>query len=544
MNLTLDQAIEALADRDGELARKDRQVEELTATVTDLRRQIGKQQHQLDQLLRRLYGPRRERFDPKQMAFDELLAGVLENRGAAGAEGVGPTPPILVGPHERRPGHGRLEIPEHIERRVIEIDIPEDQKVCPKTGRPLKCIGHEDTLKLEVVPGRMHVNVYRRLKYVSPDAPAAGVRIPALPYFPIAKCKADTGLLALVLVSKYDDALPLNRQQHIWEREGIELSRTTLDDWVLQSAEVLAPLLPVHKAELLQCEVIGSDDTPVDMLERGRSDTRQTHMWGNLGYREPAPPLVVFEFTPDRTQQRPLDFFGDYRGKVQADAWTGYDKLFEREGVIEVGCWCHARRYFYESRDSNPCEATAVLGEMKLLFAIEAELRLANAGPDQRLEQRQIESRPVVAALFERITRMQGDALPQSPLAKACTYALNQQTPLMRYLEDGYLRMDNNPVELLMRKVGIGRRNWLFFGSERGGRAAAVILSLLQTCNFCKVNPWVYFQDVLRRIPMQPEEKLAELLPQHWSPGPPVPDRIVMPPMPEAPRPLRTPQRL
>jgi len=542
VSLTLEQALEALAAREADLARKDRQIAELAATVTDLHRQLEQQRHQLDGLLRRLYGQKRERFDPNQMLFDEMLVGVLEGHAAAGAPA--PAPAIPVAAHERRGGHGRVQIPEHLERQVIEIDLPEEQKICPRTGQPMVCIGYEETLKLEFVPGRMQVNAYRRLKYASPDTPLAGVRLPALPYFPIAKCKADTGLLAFVLVSKYDDALPLNRQQRIWEREGIDLSRSTLDDWTLASAEVLAALLPALKRELLACHVIGTDDTPVDMQEPGRGQALVTRMWAYLGYREPAPPLAVFEFTRDRTKERPLQFLGDYRGKVQADAYSGYDTLFRREGLMEVGCWSHARRYFHDARDSAPREATAVLAEVRRLFAIEAELNAAGAGPPQRLERRQDQSRPIVETLFETIACMQAEALPQSPLAQACTYALNQQLPLRRYLEDGRLRMDNNPVELLMRKVALGRKNWLFFGSERGGRAAAVILSLLQTCLFSKINPWLYFQDVLRRLPMQPEEKLAELLPHRWTPGPPLPDRIIMPPMPQAPHPVRTPQRL
>jgi transposase/uncharacterized coiled-coil protein SlyX len=547
--MSLDQAMAEIArlravvaERDAELARKDRQIGELAETIGELRQQVERQQHQIDALLRRLYGKKSERFDARQMMFEGLLDAAAAGNGAdtAAAE-----PALPVAAHERRPGHGRVEIPEHLERRVIEIDIPEDRKICPKTGQPMICIGFDPSLKMEYIPGRMLVNEYRRLKYVSPADPAAGVSIPALPYFPIAKCKADTGLLAHVMVSKYDDALPLARQGRIWEREGIDISRSTLDDWTLASAEALAPLYPVLKAEMFaQCQVLGSDDTPVDLLEPGRGQARTSRMWACLGYREPEPSIVVFDFTLDRTRDGPLAFFAGYKGPIQADAYSGYDKLFAQPGIIEVGCWSHARRYFDEARTSSPIEAAEVLGEARRLFAIEEELRQAGVGPDIRLARRQAESLPIVDALFDRMAAIQLRALPQSPLGQACTYAMNQRVALMRYLDDGRLRMDNNLVEYLMRRVALGRKNWIFFGSERGGRAAAVILSLIESCRCAKINSWLYLQDVLRRIPMQPEERLVELLPHRWVPGPPVPDRIVMPVMPEMPRPVRLAQHL
>ena len=513
MTMTLEQALATIA-------QKDRQIEELTRAVEDAQRQITAQQHQLEQLLRRIYGPRSEKLDPDQLVFDDLLIAALE---AAAAAGEAPeSPAVEVKPHERKKrSHGRVPIPDHLEREDIVIDLPDDEKICPITGRPMKIIGYESSEKLAVEPSRLYVKRFLRPKYVSPDmneGVSLGVLTPPLPDFPILKCQADTTLLAHVLVSKAVDHLPLYRQEKRFEREeGFGIARSTQDGWYLACAEVLRPL---HQQLLVHVKgqpIIGTDDTPVQMLMPGLGKTKQTYMWLYIG--QPEPGYHYFDFTVDRRQQRPINVLEGFEGYVQADAASGYDKLFaENESMIEVGCWEHCRRKFHESRNSSPKEASEILGWIAGLYEIEN--RAKPLSTEERWRTRQQQAGPILDNLFDRLKEMQLDALPKSPLGEAITYALNQEKPLHRYLEDGRLRIGNHLVENLIRPLGIGRKNWLFFGSERGGQAAAVILSLVSSCKALDINPWTYLEDVLRRIMSHPHNRIDELLPANWLPRP------------------------
>lgn len=531
-----------------QLAAARAQNAELLAALRDAGRQQDRLRHQLDQCLRRLYGRRSEKTDPRQLFLDTLLLQAIEaNPPPAAADGEAPEAGTLipVPAHERRAGHGRLEIPEHLEQRVIEVDVPEEEKICPVTGEPMVVARYEDTRKLEFVASKLVCNVYRRPVYVSPDRSArVPPLMPSLPAFAADRLKADAGLLGFAVVAKFADSLPLYRQQAIWRRQGFELSATTLDGWVLHVAAALQPLYPLHKAEVLGTGYAGSDDTPVTVLVPGECGSDTGRFWCTLGYRDGGlAPLVIFEFTMDRTGRNISAFFARYHGWLQADAYSGYEALFGLGQAIEVGCWAHARRYFEQALRSAPAEATEVMGQVRRLFHIESTLQERDAKPDEVLAVRQAQSRPIAEALFGRLGQIGPEALPRSPLGEACTYALNQHAALMRFLEDPRLRLDNNLVEQQMKAVATGRKNWLFAGSPEGGRAAATLLSFVRTCLSLKVNPCDWLCDVLRRLPScHPDDRHA-LLPQHWKPGPPLPDRIVTPPLPRRLHRLARPQR-
>jgi transposase len=531
-----------------ELAAARAQNAELVAALRDSGRERDRLRHQLDQCLRRLYGRRSEKTDPRQLFLDALLLEAIEaNPPPAAADGAVPEPETLipVPGYERRAGHGRLEIPEHLEQRVILVDVPDEEKVCPVTGEPMVVARHEDTRKLEFVASRLICNVYRRPVYVSPDRSArVPPLVPSLPAFAADRLKADVGLLGFAVVAKFADALPLYRQQAIWRREGFELSATTLDGWVLHVAAALQPLYPLHKAEVLATGYAGSDDTPVTVLVPGEAGSDTGRFRCALGYRDGGlAPLVIFEFTMDRAGRNIAAFFALYHGWLQADAYSGYGALFGLGQAIEVGCWAHARRYFERALQSAPAEAAEVMGQMRRLFHLESTLQEREARPEEVLATRQAESRPIVEALFGRLGQLAPEALPRSPLGEACTYALNQQAALMRFLEDPRLRLDNNLVEQQMKAVATGRKNWLFAGSPEGGRAAATLLTFVRTCISLEVNPADWLSDVLRRLPSCPPEDLHTLLPQHWQPGPPLPDRIVTPPLPRRLHRIARPQR-
>ncbi len=515
MILTLSQANELIV-------QKDAHILELTTKLESTRRQLTTLQHQMEQMLRRLYGRKSEQLNPNQMMFDSIILESLE-------QDVHQAPPLaevsvepdVVKPRTASQHHGRVPIPEHLERVEILLDIPEEQKICPETGEPLKVIAVEISEKLEYRPGKLIVNVYKRPQYALPERADsfAGVIAAAMPDHPIAKCKADVGLLAQVIVSKYADHLPLYRQDGIFEREGVTITRATQASWLMQVYEGINPLEKTFRQAIFESDVIFTDDTPIPLQVKGNGKLKKARLWvyvrGGTG-----PPLTAYDFSIDRSKSRPLDFLKDYQGYVHADAYGGYDELFrKKEGIIEVGCWAHARRKFDEAASSRPKEATDILARIARLYH-EVETPCADMMPEERRHYRQEHAGPLLDGIFEKIEELRRQTTPSEPLRKAIDYALNQRKALHRYLEDGRLRPDNNLAENAMRPVALGRKNWLFVGSERGGRAAALFMSLIKSCKDCEINPWEYFDDMLRRIMSHPVTRLRELLPDQWKPLP------------------------
>ncbi|MFA5183720.1 MAG: IS66 family transposase, partial [Syntrophales bacterium] len=414
----------------------------------------------------------------------------------------------------------RVPIPEHLERVEILLDIPEEQKVCPETGEPLKVIAVEVSEKLEYRPGKLIVNVYKRPQYALPDGDesSAGVIAAAMPDHPVAKCKADVGLLAQVIVSKFADHLPLYRQDGIFEREGVAIPGATQTSWLMQVYESIKPLEETLRRAVLEKDVLFTDDTPVPLQVKGNGKVKKARLWvyvrGGTG-----PPLTAYDFSIDHSKRRPLNYLKDYRGYVHADAYSGYDELFRKEGIIEVGCRAHARRKFDEATSSRPKEATDILARIARLYH-EVETPCADMTPDERRRFRQEHAAPLLDGIFEKLEELRPLTIPSEPLRKAIDYALNQKKALRRYLEDGRLRPDNNLAENAMRPVAVGRKNWLFVGSERGGRAAALFMGLVKSCKDCDINPWEYLDDMFRRIMSHPVTRLRELLPDQWKPLP------------------------
>jgi len=504
------------------IKQQDLQIKELTKKIHSYQINLNMLQDQVDQLLRRVYGRRSEKLDPNQLMFDNLLIDAIEQPDTP-IEPLAELPPVSQPGKKRshktkRKHPGRLPIPAHLERKEIILDIPEEDKVCPETGKPLKQIGWEVSEKLEYRPGKLFVNVYKRPKYVSPDAIAAeqvGVITASMPDHPIEKCKADVGLIAHVIVSKFADHLPLYRQDGIFEREGVTIPRATQTSWILQTYDAIKPLGDVLKQVVLESDILFTDDTVIPLQVKGRGRVKKGRLWVYVR-GGPGPPLAVYDFSWDRSKRRPLGFLGDYRGYIHADAYSGYDELFRKEGVIEVGCWVHARRKFDEAAASRPAEATEILARIAQLYKVESECR--EIEPGDRCRIRRERAAPIIDGIFKRLEDLKSATIPSEPLRKALNYALNQRGALYRYLEDGRLKPDNNTAENAIRPLALGRKNWLFAGSERGGRATALFYSLVQSCKACEVNPWEYLNDVLGRIMGHPINRLRELLPDQWQP--------------------------
>jgi transposase len=509
----------AFAEAHELISQQQLQIEELTKKLQSAQRNITMLQHQVEQLLRRVYGRRSEKLDPNQLMFDELLREALEQPSSLPEPSLEPSTTVRKGPESSKRNHpGRIPIPEHLERVEIVLDIPEEEKICPETGNALKQIGFEISEKLEYRPGKLVVNVYKRPKYASPDSGAeVGVITSAMPDHPIAKCKADVGLIAHVIVSKFADHLPLYRQDGIFEREGVTIPRATQSSWVMQTYEAIQALEDVLKRAVLESDVLFTDDSIMPLQVKGNGKVKKARLWayvrGGTG-----PPLAVYDFSRDRSKQRPLKFLEDYHGFVHADAYSGYDELFRRPEVIEVGCWVHARRKFDEAASSRPLEATEIMARIATLYRLEDEW--GEMSPRDRSQHRTLHATPVLDGIFQRLEELKGATLPSEPLRKAIDYALNQRKALNRYIEDGRLKPDNNIAENAIRPLALGRKNWLFAGSERGARATALFLGLIQSCKACQVNPWEYLDDMLRRIMGHPLTRLRELLPDQWRPLP------------------------
>ena len=528
MIATLEQARQIIASRDGAIAAQGTRIETLESQLEVLERSlktalstIEKQQHQINQYLKRIFGRTSEQYHPDQLNFDSLLLEALPDPADARAPTADPDlglPPPPPRPRKKRSAHGRLPIPDHLERVITELDVDPADRICPYTGEPMVCIGHEDSEKLEYRPGCLFVMVYRRPKYASPDRKggnSVGVVTAPMPDHPIPKCKADPGLIAYAIVSKFADHLPLYRQDDIFKREGVHIARSTLDGWVLRTADAIWLLGDELKKAVLNTDVLFTDDTICALLEEGRGQTRKARIWVYIR-GAPGARLIAYDFTIDRCKNRPLEYLGDYQGYIHADAYSGYDQLFSIPGVIEVGCWCHARRGFDEAMTSRPHEASEIIALIARMYRWEKEFR--GLPPKARQRRRQHSVRPIVDAILERVEQMRLTALPSEPLRKALEYVHNQQVALLRFLEDGRLEADNNTSENEMRPVAVGRRNWLFAGSERGGHATALYLGLIRSCKACNVNPWKYFNDILRRIMSHPANRLRELLPDQWRP--------------------------
>lgn len=507
----------SLSEANDLIERQALQIEELTKKLHSSELNLTRLQHQVEQLLRRIYGRRSEKMDPNQMMLDSL---VLESIQQPAPEPPAPLPtesqkPVPVRTKRNHPG--RIPIPDHLERIEIVLDLPEEKKLCPESGRPLKQIGWEISEKLEYRPGKLIVNVYKRPKYEAPDLEGPGVLVASMPDHPIERCKADVGLIAYLIVSKFADHLPLYRQNGIFEREGVDIPRATQTSWILQTYEALHPLEIALKQAVLEGDILYTDDSIIPLQVKGQGKVQKARLWAYVrGGTDP--PLTVYDFSHDRSKKRPLDFLGDYQGYVHADAYSGYDELFRRQGVIEVGCWVHTRRRFDEAVSSRKLEATEIMARIGQLYLIEKEC--AELKPEQRVQVRQERSRPLLDQLFKRIEELKAQTIPSEPLRKAVDYALKQRQALYRYLEDGRLKPDNNIAENAIRPLALGRKNWLFAASERGAKATALFLGIIQSCKACQVNPWEYLDDLLRRIMSHPVSRLRQLLPDQWKPLP------------------------
>ena len=484
-----------------------RLVRDMAAVVAQRNGEIERLHLVIRQLQRAQYGRRSERLNPDQLALglEDVEGDVAHAEAQQEAD---------IKPKDRKPK--RKPLPEHLPREEIVLDV--DSESCPCCGGLLHAIGESVSETLDWVPAQVRVIRTRRPKYACRSC--GTVRQAPAPERPIAGGLATPALLAHVLVSKYCDHTPLYRQAQIFARHGIELERSTLAGWVGGACWWLEALHERLCKDVFASDHLFADDTPVPVLDPGRGRTKTGRLWvyarDQRPWGGPAPPAAVFLFAPDRKAERPVSHLEHFSGVLHVDGYAGFERLQARGNVVLAACWAHTRRKFYEIAEADGAPlALEALRRIGDLYAIEAKIR--GQSPAHRLATRRSQSKPIIDSLYIWL-ETQLPLLPaRSKLAEAMQYALSRWDGLTRFLHDGRIELDTNPVERAIRPVALGRKNHLFAGSDGGGVRWAILCSLIETCKLNNVEPFAYLRDVLQRMmDGHPINRLDELLPWNW----------------------------
>jgi transposase len=471
-------------------------------------------EEQLAWLKRQIFGQRSEKT-VKTVDQSQLF---LE-----GFEPIQPSEPEkkqTVPAHERkkptRNGKDTITLPPDLPVERIVIDIPEEEKTCQETGLPLVKIGEEVTLKLAHKPGSYFLKEIVRPKYALPQKSVGGIRVAPLPESLLNRCQADDSLLADILVKKFCDHLPLYRQSEILSREGIKISRQLMSQWVVRAGNALKPLYDELINQIINSGNVFIDETPIDMLDPGKGKVHQAYMWVMVGGKGKNPPYRVYDFSLDRKHANAERLLKGYNAVLHSDKYGAYEALANAKKIIWCPCWSHIRRKFFEAESGDPPFRDWVLRKIRHLFMYE---KVAWArSEEERLRIRLEKEVPIIDELIKKVKErlVDGRLLPKSKFREALGYFCGLIPHLKNYTKHVYAHLDNNVAERAVRPLAIGRKNWLFVGSEDGGEAAAIVFSLLQSCRAAGVNPREYLEDVMSRLMSHSAQKLYELLPDQW----------------------------
>jgi transposase len=510
------------------IAQRDTVILQRETVIEQIRREAAgqmealRQKHQAEihALLRRFYGPHNERFDPAQL----LLFGKLIDTAPLDVAALEQEAAQKLKTRRPRHKHGRQNLPEHLERIVIVHDLPEEQKTCAQ-GHKRRKIGEEITEQLEFFPACFKVLQHVQYKYGCADCEKNGdnpqIELAPKPPQPIEKGLAGPGLLAYVIVSKLADHLPLYRLEKIFERQDLHVAGSTMCGWIMSAATLVAPLVLRMKQRIKQSKVIHADETRLPVQEKGQC--RKGRIWDYIG--DVDHPYIVFEFTPDRTNEWPIAWLQGFTGYLQADAYAGYDALYRLGRVIEVACWAHARRKFFDARETDGRRCAEMLEMVRQLYAVEDEADkkialLTGAAHQQKDDIRRDLRRKKSAEVLKTIkTWLETEikaVLPRSPMAEAINYMLNQWQALCVYADHGFLNIDNNAAERALKLIAIGRKNWLFVNNDAFGGHYATLYSLIASAQRHGLNPQEYLMSVLSQIATTPMSQLDQFLPDVW----------------------------
>jgi transposase len=521
-----------------ERAERVRQLDQIKREAAE-RIEAMQQRHkaEMNAILRRFYGPHSERFDATQL----LLFGLaVAEQVPVDGKVVEAESGEKLKTRKIRHKHGRGKLPEHLPRIEVVHDLPDEQKKCPCCGEQRVCIGSEVSEQLEFAPNSLKVLKHIRHKYACKPCGEgchecdckSHIETATKPAQPIEKGLPGPGLLAYVITSKLGDHLPLYRLEKIFGRHGVGIARSTMCAWMLSASELVGPLVELITKRVKQSRVIHTDDTRVPVQDpEVKGKCRSGRIWTHIG--DGGNPYIAYDYTPDRTRAGPQRFLADYKGYLQADAYGGYDGIYHKGNVIEVACWAHARRKFFDAKETDGRRAAQMLAMVAELYAAEDAAKeklgqLLKQNPkarhhDHEREQEQIRlslrqerSKPVLAKIKTWLDTESHLVLPRSPMAQAINYTLNQWDALNRYIEQGFLNIDNNAAERALKRVALGRKNWLFAGHDDAGASHARLYTLIASAERQGVDPQAYLASVLAKISDTPLSELNQFLPDVW----------------------------
>ena len=486
-------------------------VRQLLGAVKNQGLKIAQLEARIAKLKRMQFGQSSEKVTREIEQLELELDALHEEEAHAAAKRPAAVQKLIETPY-------RKPLPEHLPRQE---EVHEPACTCPNCGGVMRKLGEDVTEVLDYVPASFKVIRHVRPK-LSCRVCETIVQAP-MPSLPIERGKPGPGLLAHVLVSKYADHLPLYRQSEIYAREGVDLERSTLADWVGRAAALLDPLVAALRKSVLSSDVLHGDDTPVPVLAPGLGKTRTGRLWAYVHDGRPhgsdQPPAAVFFYSPDRKGEHPTAHLKGFAGVLHADGYAGFNPVFETGHVIEAACWAHVRRKFFDEHATNPSPLTTeALNRIGALYSIEDIIR--GLPPDERRRIRQEQAAPLLAAMKLWLETTLPKLSAKSNLAKAMRYTLSRWAGLNRYVDDGRAEVDNNAAERSIRGIALGRKNWLFAGSDTGGERAAAIYSLIETCKLNGIDPEAYLRAVLTRIADHPINRIADLRPCTFASSP------------------------
>ncbi len=513
-------------EQEYQVLKEQHQILEEQYQTLEEQHQILEEQHQTleekhQTLVRKFFGQRSEKLTP-----EDELQGRLFNEAEDGLcidEDKEKSVPMTEVKAHKRKKRGRKPIPDDLPREEVIHDIPEEEKLCRCCGGLRPVIGTEESEELDIVPAK--ITVLRHIKKKYGPCGCDGFLHSGKPEVITAKMPermlpgsiASSGLLAYTVTSKFADALPFYRQSKIFERIGVDISRATLCNWAIGAYERMADFFSVFIDEMKKGPFMRMDETTVQVLhEEGRPAESKSYMWVAIGYPARGHPLVLYQYHPTRSQNIPCQFLEGFRGYLQTDGYPGYSLVGNREGVIHVGCFAHARRYFFDAAKLNRKDSRAHRGleYIQKLYEIENRLRSENLDPDIFVKRRKKESEPVLDKFHDWLVQTKPQLVPSSRIRKAVDYTLKEWDRLIRYLEVEFLTPDNNEIERAIRPFVIGRKNWLFSNTPRGAHASAAMYSLVESAKANGIEPYHYLRFLFTRLPKISErDELKSLFP-------------------------------
>ncbi len=472
------------------------------STILKMSEQMEQLQQRIDKLLQLLYGVKSEKKKRLEPSSEALTSKLPQEKGHHQSD--------------VSKANGRRSLPADLPRVRVEHDVPEEKRACACCWHKMQRMGKVVTEQLEYKPGELYVIEHVRYKY-SCQKCKHDIVTADLPPQPIEKGLPGPGLLTEVILNKYQDHCPLYRQEQRFARLGIELPRSTLCDWVMQSALILSPIVDLMKRDVLIPGLrIFTDDTPCPVLAKDKTHTGR--LWVYVGGAKDNPNCVVYDYTSSRSQTAPQKFLKGFTGYLQADAYPGYDVLYEDGHIIEVACWAHCRRKFTDIIKAAKETSLADIAVNYIGQLYEVEQKAKHLTPLQRKYYRRRYSKPILKAFYRWLKDQQRKTLPKAPIGKAIAYALNHWRALNNYRLDGILNIDNNTAERAIKPVVLGRKNYMFAGSHDGAKNAATIYSIIETCKLNGINTFAYLKDVLTKLPSTLMKDLNQLLPYNWKP--------------------------